>query len=201
MKGDSLVGLDTIQIYLFSDFQEEFRYAKNKEVALHFYRGDSLHTVNICVNEEGKIGVYPLDPSSFIQTVTVNYGFLQSIPLGVKEGVNQLAFYVKQFKRVFTKEGASQLGGFISIGKFYPKIWNWEHFWVISAFLSIIFAFMNILPIPALDGGYILFILVEMITRRKPGDKFIGYANTVGFILLITLLLYANGMDVMRLFR
>jgi regulator of sigma E protease len=200
-KGDSLAGLDSLQIYLFSDFQEEFRYAKNTEVALHFYRDGTLHTVNLCVNDEGKIGVVPVDPGHFIQTVAVHYSFLKSIPMGVQEGINQLTFYVKQFKRVFTKEGASQLGGFISIGKFYPKIWNWEHFWAMTAFLSVIFAFMNILPIPALDGGYILFILIEMITGRKPGDKFISYANTVGFVILILLLLYANGMDVVRLFR
>jgi regulator of sigma E protease len=200
-KGDSLVGLDTMQIYLFSDFQEEFKYAKNREVALHFYRGDSLQTTNICINEEGKIGVFPVQPGNFIETVTLHYSFFESILPGIKEGVNQLALYVKQFKRVFTKEGATQLGGFITIGKFYPKIWNWEYFWTMTAFLSVVFAFMNILPIPALDGGYILFILIEMITGRKPGDKFIGHANMIGFIILITLMLYINGMDVVRLFR
>ena len=106
--------------------------------------------------------------------------------------------YVKQFKLVFTKEGASQIGGFGSIGKMFPKTWDWGRFWGNTALLAIILAFMNILPIPALDGGYILFILVEMITRRRPSDKFIGYANTVGFALLLLLLLYANGMDIFR---
>ena len=201
MAGDSLVGIDTLPIYLYSDFQEEFRYAKNKEVALHFYRNNKLHTVNMCVNEEGKIGVAVVGPEKYIQTVTETFGFFQSIPLGVKEGVDMLVFYVKQFKRVFTKEGASQLGGFISIGKFFPKIWDWQHFWFMTAFLSVILAFMNIIPIPALDGGYILFIIIEMITGRKPSDKFISYANTVGFILILMLLLYANGMDFVRLFR
>ena len=201
VKGDSLVGLDTLPIYLFSDFQEEFRYAKNKEVAVHFYRDGDLQTVSLCVNEEGKIGVIVVSMDKYLQTVTEKYGFLKSIPAGVKEGINTLTFYVKQLKRIFTKEGATQVGGFIAIGKFYPSTWDWEHFWSITAFLSVIFAFMNIIPIPALDGGYILFIVLELITRRKFSDKFIGYANTVGFVLLITLLLWANGMDVFRLFK
>ena len=199
--GDSLVGIDTLPLYLFSDFQTEFRYAKNKDVAVHFYRNDNLHTVNVCVNDEGKIGVAPFGPDNYIETVTETFGFFQSIPLGIKEGVNTLTLYVKQFKRVFTKEGASQLGGFISIGKFFPKNWDWQHFWFMTAFLSVILAFMNIIPIPALDGGYIFFILIEMLTGRKPSDKFIGYANTVGLILIVMLMLYANGMDVVRLFK
>jgi len=200
MKGDSLVGLDTMQIYLFSDFQEELKYAKNKKVIIHFYRADSLHSVLVAVNEDGAIGV-SVNPNKYLHVITDNYGFFESIPVGVKEGVNTLTFYVKQFKRVFTKEGATQIGGFISIGSFFPKTWDWERFWSMTALLSVILAFMNILPIPALDGGYILFILIEMITGRKPSDKFIGYANTVGFAILIALLLYANGLDIFRLFK
>jgi len=199
-KGDSLVGFDTLKIFLFSDFQEEFRNAKNKEVTLHYYRADSLLLTSLFVNENGRIGVKPCT-NKYLQTVTENFSFIESIPEGIKEGVNQLTFYVKQFKRVFTKEGASQLGGFITIGSIYPKEWDWERFWAMTAFLSVIFAFMNILPIPVLDGGYILFILIEMITRRKPGDKFISYANYAGLILLIMLMLYANGMDFLRLFK
>jgi len=199
-KGDSLVGLDTMHISMFYDFQEELRYAKNKEVALHFYRGDSLHTVSLFVNEEGKIGA-TANPEKYLQTITDHFSFTQSIPEGVKQGVNTLTVYVKQFKRIFTKEGATKIGGFITIGSIFPKTWNWEHFWSMTALLSVILAFMNILPIPALDGGYILFILIEMITGRKPGDKFIGYANYVGFALLIALLLYANGLDILRLFK
>ena len=199
-KGDSLVGFDTLHIYFFYDFQEEFRNAKNKEVTLQFYREDSLHTASLVVTDDGKIGA-TVNRNKYLPTVTENFGFLESIPLGIKEGVGQLTFYVKQMKRIFTKEGASQVGGFISIGNFYPKVWNWERFWAMTAFLSVILAFMNILPIPALDGGYILFILIEMITRRKPGDKFIYYANMVGFALLIMLLLYANGMDFVRMFK
>jgi regulator of sigma E protease len=200
MKGDSLVGLDTMKIYLYSDFVDEFKDVKNKEVSLHFYRDDSLMSRLVRVNDEGKIGV-SVNSLKYLQTVTENFSFFESIPEGIKEGVNMLTFYIKQFKRIFTKEGASQLGGFISIGSFYPKEWDWKSFWTMTAFLSVIFAFMNIIPIPALDGGYILFILIEMITGRKPSEKFIGHANMVGFVILIMLLLYANGMDVVRLFR
>jgi len=199
-KGDSLVGFNSLQIYLFSDFQEEFRDSKNREVTLHFYRGDSLRATTLFVNEDGKIGAH-VQQFKYLQTVTENFDFFESVPEGIKEGISQLTFYVKQFKRIFSKEGASQLGGFITIGSIYPKVWNWERFWGMTAFLSVILAFMNVLPIPVLDGGYILFILIEMITRRKPNDKFIGYANTVGLVLIIMLMLYANGMDFMRLFK
>ena len=201
MKGDSLVGLDTMQMYLFSDFQEELGYAKNKEVDIHFYRNNELQNSSVRVDENGKIGVIPVHYLQFLETVTEHYTFFESIPIGIKEGVGFLTLYVKQFKRIFTKEGASQVGGFISIGSIFPKTWDWQRFWLMTAILSVILAFMNILPIPALDGGYILFILVEMITGRKPGDKFISHANTVGFAILILLMLYVNGMDVFRLFK
>jgi len=201
MRGDSLVGLDTLQIFSFYDFQQELRYAKNREVTLHFYRDDSLHSALVWVSEEGTIGVYPVNPEKYLQVVTDNFSFLESIPEGIREGINTLTFYVKQFKRVFTKEGATKVGGFISIGNLFPKTWDWKHFWTMTALLSIVLAFMNILPIPVLDGGYILFILIEMITGKKPGDKFIGYANTVGLVLIILLMLYVNGLDLFRLFR
>jgi len=200
IAGDSLVGIDTLQIYLYSDFADEFRYAKSKEVTLHFYRNDELLSAPLWVNDEGKIGVI-VNHFKYLETVTDHYNFRQSIPEGIKEGVGTLTFYVKQFKRVFTKEGATQIGGFIAIGNFFPKVWDWQRFWTMAALLSVILAFMNILPIPALDGGYILFILIEMLTGKRPGDKFIGYANTVGFAILIALLVFANGMDIFRLFR
>ena len=115
-------------------------------------------------------------------------------------GFHTLADYVKQFKIVFTKEGATQLGSFLTIGSIFPKVWDWYRFWNMTALLGIILAFMNIIPIPGLDGGYLLFILVEMITGRKPNDKFLGIANTIGFILLIALMVYAMGLDIRRFF-
>jgi len=200
MRGDSLVGLDTMQMFLYSDFEEELGYSKNKKVELHFYRDDTLKTASLVVNENGKIGV-TVNRDKYLETVSERYSFLESVPLGIKEGVSSLAFYVRQTKLMFTKEGATKLGGFISIGSIFPKSWNWKQFWTMTAFISVVLAFMNFLPIPALDGGYILFILVEIITGRKPSDKFIGYANSVGFAIIIALLLYANIMDIFRLFQ
>jgi len=200
MAGDSLVGMDTMQIYLFSDFQQEFRYAKNKEVTIHFYRGDSLYALPLLVNDDGTIGVH-VSRLKYLQTVTEHFGFIESIPEGIKDGFETLSLYVKQLKRIFTKEGATQMGGFIAIGNFFPKTWDWARFWTMTALLSVVLAFMNILPIPILDGGYILFILIEMITGRKPGDKFISYANTVGLAIIIALMVWANGLDITRLFK
>ena len=128
----------------------------------------------------------------------MEYNFFESIPEGIAQGSNSLVSYVKQFKYVFSKEGASQIGGFGTIGSLFPSTWNWNIFWNMTAFLSIILAFMNILPIPALDGGHVLFLLYEMISGRKPSDKFLEYAQTVGFVLLIALLLFANGNDIFK---
>ncbi|MCQ2264979.1 MAG: site-2 protease family protein, partial [Bacteroidales bacterium] len=186
--------------FSYFDYQDLLAKHKNENVELGFYRGDSLMSAVVRVNEEGRIGAYIKDFRSTFDTKIVKYNFIQSIPAGIHKGFETLGTYVKQFKLVFTKEGATQLGGFGTIGSIFPKIWDWERFWNMTAFLGIILAFMNIIPIPALDGGYLLFILVEMITRRKPSDKFIGIANTIGFTVLILLLIYANGLDVIRAF-
>jgi len=108
--------------------------------------------------------------------------------------------YVKQFRLVFTKEGAQSLGGFGAIGSMFPNVWSWYGFWYMTAFLSLILAFMNFLPIPALDGGYILFLIIEMLTGKKPSDKFLEKANQVGMWILIALLIVANGNDILKLF-
>ncbi|MFV0471456.1 MAG: site-2 protease family protein, partial [Paludibacteraceae bacterium] len=125
-------------------------------------------------------------------------GFFQSIPAGISMGVETLSDYVKGMKCVFTKEGASSLGGFGSIGKLFPPVWDWQTFWLMTAFLSVILAFMYFLPIPGLDGGYVLFLLYEMVTGKKPSEKFMENAVTVGFVLLMTLLIYANGNDIVK---
>ena len=142
-----------------------------------------------------------VDPyNNYLKTKQLTYGFWQSIPAGIKLGWDTLVNYVKQFKLVFTKEGAKSLGGFGAIGNMFPAEWNWQVFWTMTAFLSIILAFMNILPIPALDGGYVLFLLYEIITGKKPGDKFLERANTIGLFLLLALVLYANLNDIIRIF-
>ena len=200
-RGDSLTAINDTVLTSFFDFRSALAQHANEEVDLSLFRAGQPDTFLVQLGEDGMLGVIPVSYVEMLGTKTVEYTFWSSIPNGITKGFQKLADYVKSFKLVFTKEGASQLGGFGTIGSIFPKVWNWEIFWNMTAFLSIILAFMNFLPIPALDGGYILFILVEMITGRKPSDKFIGYANTVGFALLILLLLYANGMDVVRAFR
>ena len=130
----------------------------------------------------------------------VNYGFFQSFPAGIKYGWNVLAGYVGDMKYVFSKEGAKSLGGFGALGSLFPSVWDWHAFWLMTAFLSIILAFMNILPIPALDGGHVLFLFYEMIARRKPSDKFMEYAQMTGMVLLFGLLIWANFNDILRFF-
>ena len=132
------------------------------------------------------------------KVTTKEYGFLEAFPAGITSGVNTLKGYVNDMKYVFTKEGAKSVGGFGTIGSIFPKVWDWHRFWEMTAFLSIILAFMNILPIPALDGGHVLFLLYEIIARRKPSDKFMERAQMAGMILLFALLIYANFNDVMR---
>lgn len=200
-KGDSLVAINDSALFSFFDFQSKFLESKNDTLTLSYIRDDSLYKTQVLLSDKGQIGVAPKLPYAFLKSEKVEYTLFESIPKGISKGLRTLSSYVKQFKFVFSKEGATQLGGFGTLGSIFPKTWNWELFWSMTAFLSMALAFMNFLPIPALDGGYILFILVEMITRKKPSDKFLGYANTIGFILLIALLIWANGLDILRALR
>ena len=151
--------------------------------------------------EEGvKLGFYNHPVMLDYKTTHIDYGFFQSFPAGIKYGWNVLSGYVGDMKYVFSKEGAKSLGGFGALGSLFPPMWDWHAFWMMTAFLSIILAFMNILPIPALDGGHVFFLLYEIITGRKPGDKFMERAEYVGFGILLLLLVVANLNDVLRLF-
>lgn len=199
-RGDSLVGVNDSTLFCFFDFKKIFNDNKNDTINLAFYRGDSLYHTSIVLDSIGNIGVSYKQPVDFFNTVKEQYSFFQSIPKGIVMGVHTLGDYVKQFKIVFTKEGSTQLGSFLTIGSIFPKVWDWYRFWNMTALLGIILAFMNIIPIPGLDGGYLLFILVEMVTGKKPSDKFLGIANTIGFILLILLMIYALGLDFHRFF-
>jgi len=136
--------------------------------------------------------------SQMISPTNLEYGFFESISVGFDYGYWTLYDYVSQFQFVFTKAGASQLGGFGTIGKIFPAAWDWQRFWETTALLSIILAFMNLLPIPALDGGHVMFVLYEIVSGRKPNEKFMEYATLAGVILLIGVFIYANGMDVVR---
>ena len=170
------------------------------EATVDFYRIGQLESVTMRTDSAGKIGVAVMLPTDLYQTVTRKYGFFESFPAGIKLGINTLKGYVNDMKYVFTKEGASSLGGFGTIGGLFPSVWDWRIFWERTAFLSIILAFMNILPIPALDGGHVMFLIYEVVARRKPSDKFLEYAQMAGMFILFALLIYANGNDIFRFF-
>lgn len=196
--GDSIVALNDKPTLSFSEFANMVTRNAGRKVDVSFYRNGTPQKVSILLDKEGKIGAYQKDYSSEVKTIHRDYGFFESIPKGISQGISTLVSYVKQFKYVFSKEGATQIGGFGAIGSLFPSVWDWHLFWNMTAFLSIILAFMNILPIPALDGGHVVFTLWEIITRRKPSEKFMERAQMVGMILLFALLIYANGNDLFR---
>ena len=171
---------------------------KGQKIDVTYYRQGKENVATIQLGADGKIGAACKNPALIYETEKTEYNILESIPAGINQGCETLVNYVKQFKLVFTKEGASQLGGFGAIGSMFPETWNWALFWNMTAFLSIILAFMNILPIPALDGGHVMFTLWEMITGKKPGDKFLARAQAVGMAILFALLIFANGNDLYR---
>jgi regulator of sigma E protease len=198
IAGDSIVGVNGVATPAFSDFRTLLEVNRNRQIALDYYRDGSLRTANVEVDSVGTVGFYAMGAYQVYQTVTIKYGFFDSFPAGIKLGIQTLKDYVAQFKYVFTKAGASSLGGFGAIGNLFPAQWDWHAFWMMTAFLSVILAFMNILPFPALDGGHVMFLIYEVIVRRKPNEKFLEYAQITGMILLLALILYANGMDVIR---
>ena len=212
LPGDSITQLDGRDIAYF-DFeeamaqrQEEAAQASSDSIAralrrisLTYVRGGVTDTLTLSTDTAFTIGVYAVSQTDrLLPVVHRNYSFLASFPAGVTLGVNTLKGYVGQMKYLFSKEGAKQLGGFGAIGSIFPATWDWHQFWYMTAFLSIILAFMNILPIPALDGGHVLFLIYEIVARRKPSDKFMERAQMVGMFLLLALLIWANLNDVLR---
>lgn len=200
MKGDSIVSIDNLSIPYFHQFTSEAKKHSNLTIQLGVYRGGQLDTLSVLVSEAGTLGFATKGPDRFLKIETREYGFFEALPAGISMGVDLLTNYIKQFKLVFSKEGVKQLGGFGAIGNLFPKAWDWTIFWYNTAFLSLMLAFMNILPIPALDGGHVLFLLYEMVSGRKPGDKFMEYAQITGMIILFSLLIYANGNDIFKAF-
>jgi regulator of sigma E protease len=196
-KGDIINKVNGTKILSFDEF-EGLKEINSDYVELELIRnGSEFSTVVPFESMDKLIGII-IKPD--LKITTKKYSFFESIGEGYDEAYWKLNDYIYQFGYVFTKEGASQLGGFGTIGNIFPAKWDWKRFWEMTAFLSIILAFMNFLPIPALDGGHIMFVLYEMVSGKKPSDKFLEYAHGAGFILLISLFLYANGMDVIRAF-
>ena len=170
---------------------------KTADFTLVYSRAGVLDTIAVQTDTLFMVGATSKALADY-KVTTKEYGFFEAFPAGIALGVNTLKGYVNDMKYVFTKEGAKSVGGFGTIGSIFPKVWDWHRFWEMTAFLSIILAFMNILPIPALDGGHVLFLLYEIIARRKPSDKFMERAQMAGMILLFALLIYANFNDVVR---
>jgi regulator of sigma E protease len=200
-KGDKIIAINGKPTPFYNNVTEILRKNPSTVANLGVARGNDTLAFKIPVTAEGAIGFYPKDPSQLFDMDTIKYGFFASFPAGIHKAYETFDSYIKQMKVLFTvKDAHKQVGGFLTIGKAYSTTWDWQRFWAFTAFLSIVLAIMNILPIPALDGGHVMFLLYEVITRRKPNEKVMEYAQYAGMILLLALLLYANGNDVARLF-
>jgi regulator of sigma E protease len=206
-QGDTIKTLNSKPV-VFYDFINEMAALRKQAISIGEWQqveitrsraGGAVDTLMLIPDSLFKIGVtHVADLTKLLPVVEIRYDFFESFPAGISLGTKTLKGYVGDMKHVFTKEGAKQLGGFAAIGSLFSAQWDWHQFWYMTAFLSIILAFMNILPIPALDGGHVLFLLYEVITRRKPSDKFIEYAQITGMVLLFGLLIWANLNDVLR---
>lgn len=211
-RGDVVVGINGVSVGSWNAFTDEIGRLgdvlataktsadsmKVRRATIVIERNGLKDTANVVLSPELLVGFTVKTVASLYKPVTKEYGFWESFPAGVMYGVDVLKGYVSDMRYVFTADGAKSLGGFGAIGSLFPPVWDWYLFWKMTAFLSIILAFMNILPIPALDGGHVLFLLYEMITRRKPSENFMIRAEYVGFGILLLLMLVANLNDILR---
>ena len=201
--GDQLIGINGEEMLYFSEYINKLPTLAGQEINLSVLRERDTLNYAIALSEPARLGVYYVPPTELIIYDHKEYGFFESFPAGTALALDKLDSYVQQFKLILNPDtGAWKgLGGFITMGKQFKSEWDWKHFWNFTAFLSIILAFMNILPIPALDGGHVMFLLWEIITGKSPSDKFLEYAQMFGFIILMGLLLLANGNDIINLFN
>lgn len=202
--GDQITGING-QKYEYNDqFKKVLSDSIGKKLTLNVLRDKKEMEFSVVVPPEGVLGIQlEQDLEKIFEFKTIEYGLIESIPAGINRGITTINDYLKQFKLIFSPKTKAyeSLGGFIAIGNIFPGMWNWFSFWNMTAFLSIILGVMNLLPIPALDGGHVIFLLFEMITGRKPGDKFLEYAQIAGMVLLLSLVLFANGNDIFKLFK
>lgn len=197
MLTDKIISLNGKPVNYFSDLKYGLKNNGNEVLNVGVERNNELVTIEITPDEDAAIGIFSLETESIV-SMHRDYSFGEAIVKGTSLGYWTIKDYLAQFKYIFTKKGAAQVGGFAAIGNMFPPTWNWKAFWAITAFLSIMLGVLNLLPIPALDGGHVMFLLYEMISGRKPGDKFLEYAQLIGFILLIALVLFANGNDIYK---
>lgn len=200
-KNDQIIGLNGAPIGSYIELMDKKSAFKSKPISLTIVRGADTSEVKLVTSDKAEIGFFAKKDTAFLDYVTKEYSLFQSIPAGVRKGWETLGANIQNFKLLFTSKevkASESLGSFLSIGSMFGARWDWERFWGMTALLSIVLAFMNILPIPALDGGHVIFTLYEMITGRKPGDKFMEYAQMVGMVLLLGLMAYALGLDFWR---
>ena len=199
LKDDVLFAVEGVKTKYLSDFKTEIQKHKNKTVKVDVLRSNMLYSFPVEVSQKGLIGIMTMSNLNFS---VENYSFFASFPAGYNLAMNKLGSYISQFALIFNSENdlAGELGGFGAIGSMFPSAWDWLSFWNLTAFLSLMLAFMNLLPIPALDGGHVLFLLYEMIVGKPAPEKVLEYAQTIGMILLLSLLVYANGNDIIKLF-
>jgi regulator of sigma E protease len=202
LKDDKIISIDSVPLTFQHEVVKALAESKGKTIDLGFLRNGTEQHTSITIDEKGKIGIALKNPHDFNWTAREEYSLEQSIPGGFNEGVSFMGDWFKGIGQIFkgNVKAKDSLGGFISITKLFSTSWDWESFWRITGILSFILAIMNLLPIPALDGGHVMFLIWEVATGRKPGDKFMEYATYVGFAIVLCLLVFANGLDVMRLF-
>ena len=199
---DKIIALNSQPTPYFMDFVRAIKGKKNEEITVTIERGNQQQVVQVTTNDDAKIAASPYGGDRYFDYATVEYGFLESFPAGVDRGWDFLTNQVRAFGQIGKGklDASDSLGSFISIGKLFGTTWDWQRFWELTAMLSLLLAFINMLPVPGLDGGHVMFLLYEVITGRKPSDVFVERATLVGFILLVILMVYAIGLDISRLF-
>ncbi|MEL6275152.1 MAG: RIP metalloprotease RseP [Bacteroidota bacterium] len=203
-KEDQIIMVDSVSTFFFDQFSAAVKNRPNEEVQLHIIRKASGDTLikKLTLTENAKVGFLAAPANYFFETDRKEYTLLAALPAGYQMGVNFLGSQIKTFGQMFRGKikASESLGGFASIAGMFGTTWDWERFWRMTAILSLVLAFMNLLPIPALDGGHVMFLLYEVVSGRKPSDAFLERATMVGFFIVLALLLYANGLDIWRWF-
>lgn len=201
-KGDRILSVNGTSFQFYDQFTDLLEKSRGGQVNTRVLRGADTLNYAFMLGNDGKFGIYPILPAGAFQLATRDYTFWEAIPAGIEMGVNQLGAYVKQLKLLFSQGDTAykSVGGMASIANIFPGVWNWESFWGLTALISIMLAVVNVLPIPALDGGHVLFLLYEVVTRRKPGEKFMEYAQIAGMIFIFGLFILANVNDVIKFF-